>query len=136
MDERAGRTKLARVGSIEADKERRPRVIVGGAERSAVVEDGKVGFGPLVWVDILDTLSTLVRLPEWGLRVRELMEPLLVMFVAKIVVGALGEFASHDPAEPALSWETKERDGGEAGEAVNSSAVIAPNKHQIFGHHR
>ena len=60
------------------------------------------------------------------------MEPLPVLSVAKIVVGALGEFVSHDPAEPELSWETKERDGGEAGEAgeaVNSSVVIrqAPN---------
>ena len=71
----------------------------------------------------MDTLSTLGRLPELRLRVRELMEPLPVLSVAKIVVGGLGEFASHDPAEPALRWETKERGGGEAREAVNSSVM-------------
>ena len=69
-------------------------------------------------------MSTLVRLPELKPRVRELMESLPVFSVAKIVVGALGEFASHDPAEPDLKWETKERDGREAGEAKNSSVVM------------
>ena len=72
----------------------------------------------------MDMLSTLVRLPELRLRVRELMEPLPVFSVAKIVVGALGEFASHDPAKPDSRRETKERDGGAAGEAVNSSVVM------------
>ena len=48
----------------------------------------------------MDMLSTFVRLPELRPRAGEWVKPLPVLSVAKIVVGALGEFASHNLAKP------------------------------------